>query len=89
MEDATTKAVEQFLSGGAGAGYALALLFAIAIIWLANRLLKSQDALISSKDQHRADIEKYAILSEANKNAIVSNTDTIKAFMDAYKEARR
>ncbi len=84
-----SKAGEQFLTGGAGAGYALALLFACAIIWLVNRLLKSQDALIAAKDEHRADVTKYAALSESLKNAMNSMVENNKSILDAYRDERR
>lgn len=82
------KAAEQFLQGGAASGYALALLFAIAIVWLVKRLLSSQDALIAAKDEHRQDITKYAVMSESLKNAMSSQAEAMKMLLDSYKERR-
>lgn len=89
MDGAISKAVDKFLEGGASTGLALSLLFACAIVWLVNKLLKSQDALVAAKDAHREDVTKYAIMSEALKNAMTSQTEAMKTLMEAYKEKSR
>lgn len=87
-EETITKAAERFLDGGASSGYALALMFLLAIVWLTHRLLKSQDAMMAEKDAHRETVSKLGPLVESVKNATNAQTETMKLLMDSYKERR-